>query len=182
MTELYKALSAFQNDCPILYKEAEAGMGHFKYKYVELPEIIKVINPILSKHGLGFFQKHTDSDGKVGITTVVYHIESGDAIQSNIVSDIVQMKGMNDYQSLGSLSTYLRRYDLSAILGLVTEKDTDASGTQKPAGAKKETLVLGSKQYDKVLAFVKGGGAITAVEGKYILTKEVKLALTNASK
>lgn len=49
---------------------------------------------------------------------------------------------MNDFQVLGSAITYLRRYAISAILGLVTDKDTDASGEQvekkkaKPVDAK----------------------------------------------
>jgi hypothetical protein len=37
---------------------------------------------------------------------------------------------MNDYQAFGSGVTYYRRYALSAALGLVTDKDTDASGEQ----------------------------------------------------
>jgi hypothetical protein len=43
------------------------------------------------------------------------------------------MKGMNDYQSLGSGITYMRRYGLSAMLGLVTDEDKDACGQQEPA-------------------------------------------------
>jgi len=37
---------------------------------------------------------------------------------------------MNDFQVLGSAITYMRRYQLSAMLGLVTDKDTDAGGQQ----------------------------------------------------
>jgi hypothetical protein len=37
---------------------------------------------------------------------------------------------MNDYQAYGSGVTYFRRYALSSMLGLVTDKDTDASGEQ----------------------------------------------------
>lgn len=43
---------------------------------------------------------------------------------------------MNEFQVLGSAITYIRRYALSSILGIVTDKDTDASGDQvkKPEG------------------------------------------------
>ena len=34
---------------------------------------------------------------------------------------------MNIYQSYGSALTYFRRYTLSSALGIVTDKDTDAS-------------------------------------------------------
>ena len=39
---------------------------------------------------------------------------------------------MNDFQAMGSGYTYFRRYCLSSILGLVTDKDTDAAGVQAP--------------------------------------------------
>jgi len=38
---------------------------------------------------------------------------------------------MNDFQVLGSAITYLRRYSISSLLGIVTDKDTDASGEQE---------------------------------------------------
>ena len=44
---------------------------------------------------------------------------------------------MNDFQVLGSAVTYLRRYSLSSILGVVTDKDIDAGGEQLP---KKKTI------------------------------------------
>ena len=37
---------------------------------------------------------------------------------------------MNDYQAYGSGVTYFRRYALSSMLGLITDKDIDAAGTQ----------------------------------------------------
>jgi len=42
----------------------------------------------------------------------------------------VQLKGMNDFQVLGSAITYARRYSLSMMLGIVTDEDNDASGIQ----------------------------------------------------
>ena len=41
------------------------------------------------------------------------------------------LKGQNDFQVLGSAITYLRRYSLSSILGLVTDEDADAAGEQE---------------------------------------------------
>ena len=37
---------------------------------------------------------------------------------------------MNDFQVLGSAITYIRRYAISAMLGLITDKDLDACGEQ----------------------------------------------------
>lgn len=180
MKNLYKALNAFQNECPSIYKEAEAGSGNFKYKYVELPAIIKIITPLLTKHGLGFYQSHFSDGDLVGVSSTVYHIDSGETLTSKITSPIVTMRGMNDYQSLGSLSTYLRRYDLSTILGLVTEKDTDAQGEQVPKVVPKQDLIANSEPFIKAVAFLEGGGSMAAIEGKYNVSPEVKSALNNA--
>ncbi len=70
-----------------------------------------------------------------------------------IYHDRIQLKGMNDYQSFGSGVTYFRRYCLSSILGLVTDKDTDASGEQiKPKKPKIE-----NDRLMKAIAAVKAG-------------------------
>ena len=62
----------------------------------------------------------------------------------------VQLKGMNDFQVMGSAITYLRRYSLSSVLGLVTDKDTDAGGEQlsKP---KDERETLSNDRFEKAV-------------------------------
>lgn len=123
MKNIFKALADFHNDCPVILKDTQ-GYG---YVFADLPAIFETINPLLKKHGLGFTQPINGNQ----IRTIVYHIESGETIES--LTDIpqgVKLSGMNDFQVLGSAITYLRRYSLSSILGLVTDKDTDASGEQ----------------------------------------------------
>ena len=129
MKNLYKALADFQQEVPVILKDT-SGYG---YKYADLPAIFEVINPLLKKHGLGFYQT-VDSLVNVDIDvieTVLFHIESGEQIKSSTrIPKGVSLKGMNDFQVLGSAITYIRRYALSSMLGIVTDKDTDASGEQ----------------------------------------------------
>ena len=122
---IYKSLASFQQECPTIHK-ATKGYG---YTYSDLPTIFKVINPLLQKNGLGFTQL---IEGQ-SIVTTLFHIETGQTITSktDIPSD-VSLKGMNDFQVLGSAVTYIRRYALSSMLGIVTDKDIDASGEQQP--------------------------------------------------
>lgn len=122
MKNLIKSLSDFQNDCPIIHKDTK---GH-NYTYADLPQIFSVINPLLKKHKLCFTQL-LENDG---IRTILFHVESGEQLESFTQIPKVKLGSMNDYQAYGSGVTYFRRYCLSAILGLVTDKDTDASGTQ----------------------------------------------------
>jgi hypothetical protein len=127
MKNLIKALSDFQNDCPIIHKDTK---GH-NYTYADLPQIFSVINPLLKKHKLCFTQL-LENDG---IRTILFHVESGEQIESFTTIPLVKLGAMNEYQSYGSGVTYFRRYALSSMLGLVTDKDTDAAGTSAPASA-----------------------------------------------
>jgi len=125
MKNLIKALSEFQNECPIIHKDTK---GH-NYTYADLPQIFSVINPLLKKHKLCFTQL-LENDG---IRTILFHVESGEQIESFTNIPLVKLGAMNEYQSYGSGVTYFRRYALSAMLGLVTDKDTDAAGSSTPA-------------------------------------------------
>lgn len=127
---LLEDLSNFQNEVPILIKNTK-GYG---YTYVDLAEIMRVITPLLFKHKLVITQGLTSN----GLTTTLHHVRTGDKIESHCeIPTDVSLKGMNEFQVMGSAITYYRRYSISSLLGLVADKDTDAQGTQT---AKKRTL------------------------------------------
>ena len=153
MKHLFKSLAAFQQEVPVIHK----GTQGFGYSYADLPAIFEKINPLLAKHGLGFTQLLQSKDGLSFLVTLVFHIESGENIESQIILPQVTLKGMNDYQSFGSGVTYFRRYALSSALGLVTDKDTDASGEQVKDEPKKPTI--DQKRLGKALEAI--------AEGKY---------------
>lgn len=124
MKNLYKALADFQQEVPVIHKDTQG----FNYSYADLPAIFEIINPLLKKHGLGFTQLVNGTN----IKTILFHVQSGETLESETaIPQGVQMNKMNDFQVLGSAITYIRRYALSSMLGLVTDKDTDASGEQK---------------------------------------------------
>ena len=123
MKDIYKAIASLQQEVPVILKDVQG----FGYKYADLPAIFQTINPLMKKHGMGFYQAVNDNK----IKTVIFHIESGETIESETPIPVgVQLKGMNDFQVLGSAISYIKRYAISSILGLVTDKDTDASGEQ----------------------------------------------------
>jgi hypothetical protein len=122
---IYKAIAAFQQEVPTIHKATKA----FKYSYANLPDVLDVINPLMQKHGLGFTQLIRDEN----LVTIIFHVESGENIESSVlINSKVQLPSQNEFQVMGSAITYLRRYSLSAMLGLVTDVDTDANGS-KPA-------------------------------------------------
>ena len=123
MKNLFKALAGFQQEVPAIHQ----GTKGYGYTYSDLKTIFKVINPILKKHDLGFTQLIEGTN----IKTIIFHTESGESIES--ITEIPQgiiLKGMNTFQINGSGITYYRRYSLSSALGLVTDVDSDADGTE----------------------------------------------------
>ncbi len=131
--EILKAIANFQQEVPVIHK----GTPGYGYTYADLPAIFETINPLLKKHGLGFYQAVNETQ----IKTVVFHTETGESIESNTnIPQDVELAKMNKFQVLGSAITYIRRYALSSLLGLVTDKDTDASGETITTNATKERL------------------------------------------
>ena len=179
-TNLFKALASFQQEVPSIHK----GTSGYGYSYSSLPEIFTVINPILKKNGLGFSQLLGTNDlGANTIETVIFHAETGESLSSTmIIPNDVTLKGMNEFQVMGSAITYYRRYSLSAILGLVTDKDTDAGGEQtkkqapakKPTPKKKEVLNSSHKVWQNVIVGLKSGYSMDQVKQKYTVSKAVE--------
>jgi len=128
MKNIYKALASFQQSCPIIHKGTE-GYG---YSYASYDAIVKTINPIMAKCGLGFTQLiEKDEDNRNSIRTVIFHFESGETLESTIsIPQNISLKGMNQFQVDGSSFTYYKRYGLSSMLGIITDKDLDACGSQ----------------------------------------------------
>lgn len=187
MTKLFKALAAFQQEVPVIHK----GTKGYGYSYADLPAIFEVINPLMKKHKLGFTQLLGDGN----IKTIIFHSESGETLESEVtIPNNVMLKGMNEFQVTGSAITYYRRYSLSAILGLVTDKDTDGTGSNESKNVtnnsvnesnnvtkKLPTLTQNSKQWPTVYQAVKDGRAnLTYVKKKFTISKKIEDILEEA--
>ncbi len=123
LINIFRALAGFQQECPVIHK----GTTGYGYTYADLPQILEVINPLLKKHGLGFTQMLEGT----GLKTIIFHWDSGEYLESYCEIPSTSLKGMNDFQAIGSGITYFRRYCLSSSLGVVTDKDTDAAGEKE---------------------------------------------------
>jgi hypothetical protein len=163
MKHLFKALAEFQQEVPVIFKGTTAGSGNFAYQYADLPAILNVINPLMQKHGLGFTQLTNHKEGVDYLVTVVFHVESGETLETSLrLMPDVELKGQNIFQSYGSQLTYFRRYGISQILGLVTDKDTDAVGeTTKKKTFPQERFMAGLAKVES--------GEITAKQFKAAL-------------
>ena len=95
----------------------------YKNFYCTLDQIISYVRPILAKHDL-FIQQFPIYGGEnmLSIKTIVKH-SSGQFIES----DSMPIRYGKTAQDFGGTQTYIRRYQLGAILGLSFEKDDDGN-------------------------------------------------------
>lgn len=116
-----KALAAFQAD--VKNPTNTETNPFFKSKYAPLNDILNLVRPLLSKHGLSVLQSPSGDGQNVTVTTLITH-ESGEWIES----DPLTLKADKaTAQGAGSAITYARRYALSAMLGISSEDDDDGN-------------------------------------------------------
>lgn len=120
---LAKALSAFQSEIQSPKKTGEAKTQKFSYKYVELPELLANIKPLLNKHGLSISQSPVSTGDGYGVTTILRHISG----EMQISGPFLLKNEKGGAQGAGSCITYARRYCISAVLGMAWDDDDDGA-------------------------------------------------------
>lgn len=114
------AVASAKAELPPIIKNRE---GHNKTRYADFAAVAKVVDPILSKHGL-FVRFRTTQDERIHVTCVLSH-RSGHFEESTLVGPADQTGNKNAIQAIGSTLTYLQRYSLTQALGLAASEDDD---------------------------------------------------------
>lgn len=125
-SEYFRALSAFQSECPIIKKtkSVKSKDGTVRYKYAPLDDIVKEVSPYLTKNGLSFTIKTKAEKDNVEATTEVHHVQ-GHSESSSFVVPIAQEAFMNEAQKAGSALQYAKRYSFCNAFGILTGEDDD---------------------------------------------------------
>jgi hypothetical protein len=122
LNELAAALAKAQATFTAVPKGKTAKVGTYSYKYADLADAWDVARKALSDNGLCVVQAPAQIErGVCGVTTMLLHT-SGQWMRSTLALDARDTTP----QSIGSVITYARRYGLAAMVGLVTDDDTDA--------------------------------------------------------
>lgn len=100
----------------------------FKSKYADLASVWDACREPLTANGLAVVQMPTDcaEAGRVALVTTLLH-SSGQWISSMVSTRIVK----DDPQGVGSALTYLRRYALSAMVGVAPDDDDGNAASQR---------------------------------------------------
>src|SRR3990167_4201359 len=124
----YKAMSEFQSSCPSIKKERKVRGkdGGVRYSYASLDDIVSVVAPLLSDHGLSYGIKADLKEGFVIANCIVNHI-AGHSETSSFAVPIEKEAFMGDAQKSGSALMYAKRYAFCNAFGIVTgDEDDDA--------------------------------------------------------
>ncbi len=121
---LVSALSKLRN--PPRNRSVEVstrGGGKYSFRYATLDKILDMARPVLAAEGLVLFQPiSTNEKGGLVLVTRLLH-RSGEWMETSIP---LPTPG-GDPQSFGSAVTYLRRYAVTALLGIASDEDDDAN-------------------------------------------------------
>jgi len=134
--DLIKAIGKVSFECPAFTRDTDGQTGNQKYKYTPLENILTVLKPICQKHGLVVVQLPVVSEENhhTGVITRVYH-EGG--MLHNTIFHPAELGGRDAIKDQGGVITYLRRYALVSIFGLVLVGE-DWGGDGSPATKPKQ--------------------------------------------
>lgn len=167
--ELATALSSFQGKMRSVQKTEINPF--FKKKYANLDSIWEACKTLMSEHGLSISQFPA---GDNELTSILMH-SSGEWLEATTKMNLAK----TDPQGHGSAITYMRRYAMSAILGIVTDEDDDgnqASMVKTPVKQAKQAKQSQVTINDVYTAGLDKGMLTDAVDKMYLDKKKKPLS------
>lgn len=111
------------------------------YKYITLDDVLEALKKVLPKHKLSYVQYLDVVNGQNALVTVVYHTVTGQRITSTSLIPDIKDDFLSTMQSVGSNITYMRRYALCTIFGIVSDDDTDGQSGNSGYSQKDKNLI-----------------------------------------
>lgn len=147
IAELASALSKAQGQ--IKPAKMDKVNPYFKSKYATLGSVWEVCRKPLADNGLSIVQSPIAPLGDlnaIGLTTRLFH-SSGEYLEDTMY--ITMEASKNNAQAAGKIITYLRRYALSAMLGIVADEDNDGNAPDNKNGESNGRVLMPTKAMAK---------------------------------
>jgi hypothetical protein len=152
MQKLFQSLDAC--NFPEIIKDTDVDFSgadgrRYKFSYASLGKILEIVKPVLKENSLRIIQMPCGR----GLKTILAH-KSGEYIES-ISEPSVNLTNLQDW---GASITYLRRYAIICLLGIVAEDDQDGrqvgdSSTEKIGGKPR----MDDSTMNKIMDYIDGG-------------------------
>jgi hypothetical protein len=124
---LAKAQGQIQNPPKDRVVNIRSDKGTYSYRYADLASCLDAIRKPFSENGLSITQAVTVENARATCVTELLH-SSGEWLRSEI-----QVTASNAIKDLGGQYTYLRRYALSALVGIAPDDDADERDDSQPS-------------------------------------------------
>ena len=182
MKDLNKKLAVIQTEL----KAKKSSYNAFgKYYFRKAEDILEAVKPFLLREGVTVSVKeHLISETPPTIQSTAIVSDGENSIKATAIVGVdLNQKGMQTAQQFGAASSYGKKYALGNLF--LIDDTADADSTSGGGTASKivnnAKLKMSEDQWKKAIEFVKGGGAISAIESKYNVTPSqmVKLKSIN---
>ena len=182
MKNLNKKLSKIQKKL----KAKKSSYNSFgKYYFRKAEDILEAIKPFLLQENVSvrIEEDIIDTDPVPILQSTAIISDGENSIKATAVVGVdLQQKGMQTAQQFGAASSYGKKYALGNLFLIDDTADADSTNSHGKASqivnkhVKKSMMT--EDQYKKAVEFIKGGGAISAIESKYTVTPDQKSGLT----
>ena len=128
IANLAKALSTVQGK--LTYAKKDSKNPFFKSNYADLESVWDACRDLLASNGLSVAQfpgSYCEIDKSMSLNTILMHT-SGEWISQEMNVPVTKV----DAQGAGSAITYMRRYALAAVVGVV-QADDDGNAASAPS-------------------------------------------------
>ncbi len=123
--ELATALSKVQGE--LTYAKKDSANPFFKSRYADLESVWDACRSLMAANGLSVIQMPGNYfEGRMWLVTRLCH-NSGEWIEQEMSVPVQKM----DVQGCGSALSYMRRYSLSAFIGIVQSDDDGNAASQQ---------------------------------------------------
>ena len=183
MKELNQKLAVIQTEL----KAKKSSYNSFgKYYFRKAEDILEAVKPFLLREGVSVRvdeQLIHDTPPTIQSTATISDGTSSITATAIVGVDLTQ-KGMQTAQQFGAASSYGKKYALGNLF--LIDDTADADSTNSHGKASKivskhiKKSMMNEEQFNKAIEFVKGGGAISAIESKYTVTPVELLKLKSA--
>lgn len=171
-----RAVLAFKANPPVILKDSlvdyTTSKGRTTYRHAKLDNIMAVVDPALHEHGLMVrWKEEPRDDGSIYVTCILSHVD-GHSETSTKKGPSDTSGGKNPVQALGSTSSYLQRYTLLEVLGLVAKGVDDDGGRGEPERMKgSDAEKITDEQALEIEAFIKDNELPAANVNSYLMSK-----------
>lgn len=125
----FRALSAFQSECPEIPKSKKVHdkHGNYRYSFAPLDVIVAKVKQVLQKHGFSYVIRTRQGEDHVTAVCQVNHV-AGHTEETEFTVPIDPEAYMNAQQKPASALTYAKRYAFVNAFGIMTtDEDDDAN-------------------------------------------------------